>query len=109
MTSCEDRNMISQRYGDICNFIGRRSSAVILLSHKKQEWHPSVHSFYAIKVFRYRPEIGEAAFRKLIDAEFTISSSLRHRNIIQTLELIRVDGDFFAGAWDIVPVVIFIP
>lgn len=93
--ACESRKVISQKYGDICDVIGRGSSATILLSHKTQEWHPSIHSFYALKVFRRQPGMTEVAYRRPIDAEFSISSSLRHRNIVQTFELIEIYDDAF--------------
>jgi tRNA A-37 threonylcarbamoyl transferase component Bud32 len=93
--ACESRKVISQKYGDICDVIGSGSSATIFLSHKTQEWDPRIHSFYVIKVFRRQPGINAAAHRRLIDAEFSISSSLRHRNIVRTFDLIDINGETF--------------
>ncbi|KAJ5240562.1 serine/threonine-protein kinase HAL4/sat4 [Penicillium citrinum] len=89
----ERRKVLSQKYGDICDMIGHGSSATIFLSCKSQEWHPSIRSFYVIKFFRHQPGMSEAAYRKPIDAEFSISSSLRHRNIVRTFDLINIYGD----------------
>ncbi|KAJ5111317.1 serine/threonine-protein kinase HAL4/sat4 [Penicillium argentinense] len=94
-SACESRTLIYQKYGDICDVVGWGSSATILLSRKPQEWHPHIHSFYAIKVFRRLPGVSETAYRRPIDAEFSISSPLRHRNIIRTFELIEIDSGVF--------------
>lgn len=91
----ERRKVLCQKYGDICDMIGHGSSATIFLSCKSQEWHPSIRSFYVIKFFRHQPGMSEAAYRKPIDAEFSISSSLRHRNIVRTFDLINIYGDNF--------------
>lgn len=103
MTCSGEENKLSRKCGDICNIIGRGSSALILLSRKQQEWNPNVHSFYAIKVFCCRPGIGEAAFRKKVNTEFAISSSLCHRNIVQVFELIEVYGDYICQCLEYCP------
>lgn len=76
VTACENMAVLSQKYGEIYDTIGRDSSGVILLSHKVQEWHPNIDCFYAIKVFRRGTQTSETDYRSRIGAEFSISSSL---------------------------------
>ncbi|KAJ5111407.1 kinase-like domain-containing protein [Penicillium argentinense] len=82
--------LVSQKYGECCDVIGHGSSGVILLSHKVQEWHPNIDSFYAIKVFRRGTDTCESAYKRRIDAEFSISSSLRHQNVVRTFDLFQI-------------------
>lgn len=95
VTACENMTLLSQKYGDIHDIVGRGSSGVILLSHKVQEWHPDIDCLYAIKVFRRETQISETetSYRRRIGAEFAISSSLRHQNVILTFDLLQIGGD----------------
>ncbi|OQE67767.1 hypothetical protein PENNAL_c0161G09919 [Penicillium nalgiovense] len=93
--ACENMTLLSQKYGDIYDIAGRGSSGVILLSHKVQEWHPDIDCLYAIKVFRRgtRTSETETSYRRRIGADFAISSSLRHQNVIRTFDLLQIGGD----------------
>lgn len=85
--------VMSQKYGEFCDVIGRGSSVVILLSHKVQNWHPNIDPFYAVKVFRPATGTSESAHKRRIGAEFSISSSLRHQNVIRTFDLLQIGSD----------------
>ena len=89
----ENMAILAQKYGDICDIVGHGSSGVVLLSHKVQECNPNLSRFYAIKVFRRGVESTETAYRRRVDAEFFISSSLQHQNIVQTFDLLRIGND----------------
>ncbi|KAJ6136878.1 serine/threonine-protein kinase HAL4/sat4 [Penicillium chrysogenum] len=95
VTACENMILLSQKYGDIYDIVGRGSSGVILLSHKVQEWHPDIDCLYAIKVFRRGTQTSETetSYRRRIGADFAISSSLRHQNVIRTFDLLQIGGD----------------
>jgi hypothetical protein len=95
VTACENMTLLSQKYGDIYDIVGRGSSGVILLSHKVQEWHPDIDCLYAIKVFRRGTQTSETetSYRRRIGADFAISSSLRHQNVIRTFDLLQIGGD----------------
>ncbi|CAG7955285.1 unnamed protein product [Penicillium salamii] len=93
VTACENMAMLSQKYGEIYDTIGRGTSGVILLSRKVQEWHPNINCLYAIKVFRRGTQTSEIDYRSRIGAEFSISSSLRHQNVIQIFDLLQVGTD----------------
>lgn len=93
--ACQNMAVLTQKYGEIYDTIGRGSSGVILLSHKIQEWHPNIDCFYAIKVFRRRTQTSETetAYGRRIGAEFSMSSSLRHQNVIRVLDLLQIGSD----------------
>lgn len=73
--------------------IGRGSSGVVLLSHNVQEWHPNIDCFYAIKVFRPGMVTNETGYGSRVSAEFSISFSLRHQNVVRTFDLLQIGGD----------------
>ncbi|KAJ5161026.1 kinase-like domain-containing protein [Penicillium capsulatum] len=94
VTTDENMAILSQTYGEICDIIGRGSSADIFLSHKVHQWHPHINCFYAIKVFRRPPRTSEAVFRSRIDPEYSIAYSLRHQNVVRTFDLLQIGSDF---------------
>ncbi|KAJ6118865.1 kinase-like domain-containing protein [Penicillium samsonianum] len=89
----ENMAILAQKYGDICDIVGHGSSGIVLLSHKAQEWNPNIHRFYALKVFRRGAELTETAYRRRVESEFDISSSLQHQNIVRTFELLQIGND----------------
>lgn len=89
----ENMAILAQKYGDICDIVGHGSSGIVLLSHKAQEWNPNIHRFYALKVFRRGAELTETAYRRRVESEFYISSSLQHQNIVRTFELLQIGND----------------
>ncbi|CAG7950375.1 unnamed protein product [Penicillium salamii] len=93
VTACENMAVLSRKYGEIYDTVGRGSSGVILLSHKVQEWHPNIDCFYAIKVFRRGTQTSETDYRSRIGAEFSISSSLQHQNVIRIFDLLQIGSD----------------
>ncbi|KAJ6136869.1 kinase-like domain-containing protein [Penicillium chrysogenum] len=95
VTAYENMALLSQKYGKIYDTIGRGSSGIILVSHKVQEWHPNIECLYAIKVFRRGTQTSETetAYRRRVGAEFSISSSLRHQNVIRTFDLLPIGND----------------
>jgi hypothetical protein len=93
ITECENVTAVSQKYGRICGVIGRGSSGVIYLSHKVQEWPPNIDCLYAIKVFHPPTLTNETGYGNRISAEFSISSSLRHQNVVRTFDLLQIGSD----------------
>ncbi|KAE8140840.1 kinase-like domain-containing protein [Aspergillus pseudotamarii] len=84
--------IITQKYGEICRITGAGAFGVVLLLHKTQECNPPIDRYYALKVFRRRPGQLWSEYQKRVSAEFSIASSLQHRNIVQAFELLPVGG-----------------
>jgi protein-serine/threonine kinase len=81
-----------EKYGKCQEVVGRGAFGIVRISHKKVE---NGEKLFAVKEFRRRPEETEKKYSKRLTSEFCISSSLRHPNVIHTLDLLKdAKGDF---------------
>ncbi|KAI1268357.1 kinase domain-containing protein [Xylariaceae sp. FL1019] len=81
-----------EKYGKCHEVVGRGAFGIVRISHKKVE---NGEKLFAVKEFRRRPEESEKKYSKRLTAEFCISSSLRHPNVIHTLDLLQDQkGDY---------------
>ncbi|GAP89195.1 putative serine threonine-protein kinase hal4 [Rosellinia necatrix] len=81
-----------EKYGKCQEVVGRGAFGIVRISHKKVE---NGEKLFAVKEFRRRPEESEKKYSKRLTAEFCISSSLRHPNVIHTLDLLQDEkGDY---------------
>ncbi|KAJ9152012.1 Serine/threonine-protein kinase hal4 [Pleurostoma richardsiae] len=82
-----------EKYGKCQEVVGRGAFGIVRISHKKMEGLGE--KLFAVKEFRRRPEETEKKYSKRLTAEFCISSSLRHPNVIHTLDLLKDSkGDY---------------
>ncbi|KAK2628647.1 hypothetical protein QTJ16_001750 [Diplocarpon rosae] len=83
-----------EKYGKCQEIVGRGAFGIVRISHKRTE-DGSGEQLYAVKEFRRRPEETEKKYSKRLTSEFCISSSLRHPNVIHTLDLLQDSkGDY---------------
>lgn len=83
-----------EKYGKCQEVIGRGAFGIVRISHKRNE-NGLGERLFAVKEFRRRPEETEKRYSKRLTAEFCISSSLRHPNVIHTLDLLKdAKGDY---------------
>ncbi|PBP17704.1 serine/threonine-protein kinase hal4 [Diplocarpon rosae] len=83
-----------EKYGKCQEIVGRGAFGIVRISHKRTE-NGSGEQLYAVKEFRRRPEETEKKYSKRLTSEFCISSSLRHPNVIHTLDLLQDSkGDY---------------
>ncbi|KAI0393683.1 Pkinase-domain-containing protein [Xylariaceae sp. FL0594] len=81
-----------EKYGKCQEVVGRGAFGIVRISHKKVE---NGEKLFAVKEFRRRPDESEKKYSKRLTAEFCISSSLRHPNVIHTLDLLKDQkGDY---------------
>lgn len=81
-----------EKYGKCQEIVGRGAFGIVRISHKRTE---GSEQLYAVKEFRRRPEENEKKYSKRLTSEFCISSSLRHPNVIHTLDLLQdAKGDY---------------
>ena len=81
-----------EKYGKCQEVVGRGAFGIVRISHKKLD---NGEKLFAVKEFRRRPEESEKKYSKRLTAEFCISSSLRHPNVIHTLDLLKdTKGDY---------------
>ncbi len=81
-----------EKYGKCQEVVGRGAFGIVRISHKKLGANEKL---FAVKEFRRRPEETEKKYSKRLTAEFCISSSLRHPNVIHTLDRLKDSkGDY---------------
>ena len=85
---------LAEKYGKCQEIVGRGAFGIVRISHKKAE-NGMAEKLFAVKEFKRRPEETEKKYSKRLTAEFCISSSLRHPNVIHTLDLLKdAKGDY---------------
>jgi len=81
-----------EKYGKCQEIVGRGAFGIVRISHKRMD---TGEQLFAVKEFRRRPEENEKKYSKRLTSEFCISSSLRHPNVIHTLDLLQDSkGDY---------------
>ncbi|KAI5303618.1 hypothetical protein KEM56_007358 [Ascosphaera pollenicola] len=85
------------KYGKCQEIVGRGAFGVVRISHKIDPKDSRTERLFAVKEFRRRPQETAKKYQKRLTSEFCISSSLRHPNIIHTLDLMPdAKGDYCA-------------
>ncbi|KAL2838268.1 kinase-like domain-containing protein [Aspergillus pseudoustus] len=83
---------LTRKYGEICEVSGLGTDSIILVSHKYQ-YCPPLDNYYALKVLR-RPPADQSSpsdsdhHQKRVTAEFALASTLNHKHIVRTYELL---------------------
>ncbi|KAK5086230.1 serine/threonine-protein kinase HAL4/sat4 [Exophiala xenobiotica] len=84
-----------EKYGKCQEIVGRGAFGIVRISHKQDPTKPDRELLYAVKEFRKRPQETSKKYQKRLTSEFCISSSLRHPNVIHTLDLLQdAKGDY---------------
>lgn len=84
-----------QKYGKCQEVVGRGAFGIVRIAHKQDPNDSKQEQLYAVKEFRRRPQEDAKKYSKRLNSEFCISSSLRHPNVIHTLDLLEdAKGDF---------------
>lgn len=77
----------AEKYGRCQEVIGKGAFGVVRICHKKSPHGGD--ALYAVKEFKRKPDEAPAKYSRRLTSEFCISSSLKHVNIIQTLDLFQ--------------------
>lgn len=84
-----------QKYGKCQEVVGRGAFGIVRIAHKADPKDSKHEQLYAVKEFRRRPHEDARKYSKRLNSEFCISSSLRHPNVIHTLDLLEdAKGDY---------------
>lgn len=84
-----------EKYGKCQEIVGRGAFGIVRISHKQDPKDSKSEQLYAVKEFRRRPQETSKKYQKRLTSEFCISSSLRHPNVIHTLDLLQdAKGDY---------------
>ncbi|KAJ3828940.1 Pkinase-domain-containing protein [Lentinula raphanica] len=93
---------LSKKYG-VCQkvAIGKGATSVVRLAHK---WDRSEERLYAVKEFRKRRKNEtEKEYVKKLTAEFCISSTLHHTNIVETVDLVQDENQHWCEVMEFCP------
>lgn len=93
---------LSKKYG-VCQklAIGKGATSVVRLAHK---WDRSEEKLYAVKEFRKRRKNeSEKEYVKKLTAEFCISSTLHHVNIVETVDLVQDESQHWCEVMEFCP------
>ncbi|KAH7117011.1 kinase domain-containing protein [Dendryphion nanum] len=80
-----------QKYGKCQEVVGRGAFGIVRVAHKTDAKDPKREQLYAVKEFKQRPGESAKKYQKRLTAEFCISSSMQHPNVINTLDLLQDD------------------
>lgn len=101
-TAGESVGSLSQKYG-VCQkvAIGKGATSVVRLAHK---WDRTEERLYAVKEFRKRRKNeSEKEYVKKLTAEFCISSTLHHTNIVETVDLVQDENKHWCEVMEFCP------
>lgn len=83
--------VLAQKYGKCGDVLGWGAFGTVRISYKIDEKNPSNKQVFAVKEHKQLEGESEESYRKRLLAEFHISSSLHHQNILATLDLLQDD------------------
>lgn len=101
-TAGDSATSLSKKYG-VCQkiAIGKGATSVVRLAHK---WDRSEEKLYAVKEFRKRRKNeSEKDYVKKLTAEFCISSTLHHVNIVETVDLVQDENQHWCEVMEFCP------
>ncbi|KAG7090586.1 hypothetical protein E1B28_009692 [Marasmius oreades] len=101
-TAGDSTTSLSKKYG-VCQkiAIGKGATSVVRLAHK---WDRSEEKLYAVKEFRKRRKNEtEKDYIKKLTAEFCISSTLHHVNIVETVDLVQDESQHWCEVMEFCP------
>jgi len=101
-TAGDSTASLSKKYG-VCQklAIGKGATSVVKLAHK---WDRSEERLYAVKEFRKRRKNEtEKEYVKKLTAEFCISSTLHHTNIVETVDLVQDESQHWCEVMEFCP------
>ncbi|EPS98106.1 hypothetical protein FOMPIDRAFT_1024800 [Fomitopsis schrenkii] len=101
-TAGESTISLLKKYG-VCEkvAIGKGATSVVRLAHK---WDRSEEKLYAVKEFRKRRKNEtEKEYVKKLTAEFCISSTLHHINIVETVDLVQDESQHWCEVMEFCP------
>ncbi|KAF9133041.1 serine/threonine-protein kinase HAL4/sat4 [Mortierella sp. 14UC] len=83
------------KYGELQRIIGKGAFGTVRISVKKNLDTEEEHVF-AIKEFKYVHGETQKMYMRRLTSEFCIASSLKHANVIQTMDLLQLHGDTYS-------------
>ncbi|KAF9380669.1 serine/threonine-protein kinase HAL4/sat4 [Mortierella sp. AD011] len=93
---CALKSDFVQKYGELQQqVVGKGASGTVRLSIKRNPETGEEHA-YAIKEFKYSFGESQKQYMRRLTSEFCIASSLKHTNVIQTMDLLKLHEDMYS-------------
>ncbi|KAG0204915.1 serine/threonine-protein kinase HAL4/sat4 [Mortierella sp. GBA30] len=92
---CNVKTDYVQKYGELQHVIGKGAFGTVRLSVKRIPESSEEH-VYAVKEFKYAHGESQKLYMRRLTSEFCIASSLKHMNVIQTMDLLQLHGDTYS-------------
>jgi protein-serine/threonine kinase len=80
---------VAQKYGRCGHVLGWGAFGTVRIAHKVDEKDPKSEQLFAVKELKQHPGESLKRYYKRLTAEFCISSSLHHQNVVATLDLLQ--------------------
>ncbi|KAG0243410.1 serine/threonine-protein kinase HAL4/sat4 [Mortierella sp. GBA43] len=86
----------AQKFGELQqHVIGKGGFGTVRLSIKRNQ-ETGEESVYAVKEFKYANDESHRMYMRRLTSEFCIASTLRHLNVIHTMDLVQIHGDTYS-------------
>ncbi|KAF9081375.1 serine/threonine-protein kinase HAL4/sat4 [Mortierella sp. GBA35] len=83
------------KYGELQQIIGKGAFGTVRISVKRNP-ETGEEQVFAIKEFKYTHGETQKLYMRRLTSEFCIASSLKHANVIQTMDLLQLHGDTYS-------------
>jgi protein-serine/threonine kinase len=80
---------LAEKYGRCGQVLGWGAFGTVRIAYKTDAQHPDREQLFAVKELKQRPGESAKKYHKRLTAEYCISSSLRHLNVVTTLDLLQ--------------------
>ena len=80
---------LAQKYGRCGHVLGWGAFGTVRIAHKTDPKDPECEQLFAVKELKQRPGECVKRYYKRLTAEYCISSSLHHQNVVTTLDLLQ--------------------
>lgn len=91
-----------EKYGDLQHVVGRGAFGTVRLSIKKDAGTGD-EVIFAIKEVKHNHNESQKFYMRRLTSEFCIASTLKHINVIQTLDLLQLHGDSYSEVMEYCP------
>lgn len=90
-SAADSGETIESKYGRYKEVVGWGSSSTVKMAYKPNPHHGPKGYTYAVKAFRRRANESQNSYHKRASAEFCIATTLQHKNIVHTIDLLSDD------------------
>ncbi|KAF9435336.1 hypothetical protein BGZ76_006487 [Entomortierella beljakovae] len=91
-----------EKYGELQSVVGRGAFGTVRQSIRRDPITGS-EVVFAIKEFKHNHDESQKSYMRRLTSEFCIASTLKHKNVIETLDLLQLHGDAYSEVMEYCP------